>query len=162
MIGGRALFRRHPTPPAPAHETWQGESNPESEFEWKKSDREHRSGAQATPQKPSRHDLQPTDDQERDEQQNSGWYADSLKWPPAVRRKTEERPDLTGRREVADPVSARQTETESQKDADDRGELHYVLGCGGRFTRVESSAALGQRPFAWRVPADARCRPRAT
>jgi hypothetical protein len=60
----------------------QAESNPESEFEWKKCDREHRSGAQATPQKPSRHDLQPTDDQERDEQRNSGSYADSLKWPP--------------------------------------------------------------------------------
>jgi hypothetical protein len=60
----------------------QGKSNPVSELEWKKSDREHRSGAQATPQKPSRHDLQPTDDQERDEQRNSGSYAESLKWPP--------------------------------------------------------------------------------
>jgi hypothetical protein len=113
----------------------QGESNPESDFEWKKSDREHRSGAHATPQKPSRHNLQPTDDQERDEQRNSGSYADSLKWPPAVRRKTEECPDLTGRREVPDPVGTRQTKTKSQKDAEDRGELHHGLGCGGRSTR---------------------------
>src|SRR5215210_4239997 len=109
----------------------QGESNPESEFEWKKGDREHRSGAEASPQRPSRHDLQPTHDQERDEQQNSGSYADSLKWPPTVRRKPEERPDLTGPREVPDPVGARQTETESQKDADERGELHHGPGCGG-------------------------------
>src|SRR5215210_3602015 len=60
----------------------QGESNPKSQFEWNKSDREHRSGAQATPQKPPRHGLQPTDDQERDEQRNSASYADALKWPP--------------------------------------------------------------------------------
>src|SRR5215212_9000944 len=90
----------------------QGEPYPESKFERKKSDRENRSGAQPTPQKPSHHDLQPTDDQERGEQQNSGLYADCLKWPLAVRRKPQERPDLTGRREVPDPVGARQTETE--------------------------------------------------
>jgi hypothetical protein len=77
-----------------------------------KGDREHRSGVQATPQEPSRHDFQPTDDQERDQQQNSGSYADCLEWPIALGRKPQERPDLTGRPEAEDPVGTRQTETE--------------------------------------------------
>ena len=113
----------------------QGKSNPESEFYRKEGEREHRSGAPSTPQEPSRHDLKPTDAQKSDEQWNGGSYADSLKWPPTVRRKPEERPDPTGRREVPDRVGARQTEAESQKDAKDRGELHHDLGCGGRSTR---------------------------
>src|SRR5215207_7311920 len=88
----------------------QGKSNPESEFYRKEGEREHRSGAPSTPQEPSRHDLQPTNAQERDEQRNGGSYADSLEWSSTVRRKPEERPDLTGPREVPDPVGARQTE----------------------------------------------------
>jgi hypothetical protein len=43
----------------------------------------------------------------------SGRFASTSLPPPAVRRKTEERPDLTGCREVPDPVGARQTESES-------------------------------------------------
>src|SRR5215212_11812949 len=78
---------------------WQGESAPESEFDRKKGDREHRSGAQTTPQEPSGHDLKPTDDEERDEQRDGGSYSDCLERPPAVGRKPEERPDPTGRRE---------------------------------------------------------------
>src|SRR5215212_8734718 len=117
----------------------QGEADPESEFDRKEDDREHRSGAPTTPQKPSRHDLQPTDAQERDEQRNGGSYADSLKWPPTVRRKPEERPDLTGPREIPDRVGARQTETESENDAEDRGEPHHRLGCGVRSTRSYGS-----------------------
>src|SRR5215208_1578755 len=117
----------------------QGEANPESEFDRKEGDREHRSGAPTTPQKPSRHDLQPTDAQERHEQRNGGSYADSLKWPSTVRRKPEERPDLTGPREIPDRVGARHTETESQDDAEDRGEPHHRLGCGVRSTRSYGS-----------------------
>ena len=52
---------------------------------------------------------------------------------------TEERPDLTGPREVPDRVGARQTETESQDDAEDRGEPHHRLGCGVRSTRSYGS-----------------------
>src|SRR5215217_9218054 len=117
----------------------QGEANPESEFDRKEGDREHRSGAPTTPQKPSRHDLQPTDAQERDEQRNGSSYADALEWPSTVRRKPEERPELTGSREVPDPVGARQTETESQNDAEDCGEPHHRLGCGVRSTRSYGS-----------------------
>jgi hypothetical protein len=91
----------------------QGEADPESEFDRKEGEREHRSGAPATPQEPSHYDLQPTNAQERDEQRNGGSYADSLKWPLTVGRKPEERPDLAGPREVPDRVGARQTETES-------------------------------------------------
>jgi hypothetical protein len=66
-------------------------------------------------------------------------YANSLKWPSTVRREPEERPDLTGPREVPDRVGARQTETESQDDAEDRGEPHHGLGCGVRSTRSYGS-----------------------
>jgi hypothetical protein len=114
----------------------QGESDPESEFEWKKCDREHRSGTPTTPQKPSRQDLQPTDAQERHEQRNGSSYANSLEWPPTVRRKPEEGPDLTGPREIPDPVGTRQTETEPQNDAEDRGKPHHRLGCSVRSTRL--------------------------
>ena len=55
---------------------------PESKLERKKGYPEHRSGAQAAPQKPSRRDLQPADDQERDEQRNGCLYADRLGWLP--------------------------------------------------------------------------------
>src|SRR5687768_7175869 len=105
--GGPPHYHQDRSSKAERWSQWQGESNPESEFERKKSDREHRSGAQTTPQKPSRNDLQPADDQEPDEQRNGSSYADCLEWPPTVRREPEERPDLTGRREVPDPVGAR-------------------------------------------------------
>ena len=80
--GGLLLYHQDRSSKAQRWPQRQGESNPESEFEWKKSDGESRSDALAAPQKPSRHHLQRTDYQERNEQRNSGSYADSLKWPP--------------------------------------------------------------------------------